>query len=205
MQTIRVDIDKFKMDSPENFWEMNPQFAFIPPYSELKDADTSNNHSYSSRTMWVIVFMLSPDEEENLFYRRPVEERIEILKKFHPKLDWNEPIFKKCLKHFPEDCLTNVEREIIKAEKTIQDRVDLINSTEWTLDSTEIVRNEKTGQPMSLLVKGTALQLNTLQKDLEKAIKSLEQLKVKYNKEKIERRTKGKKFVHAGQNNDFWS
>ena len=101
--------------------------------------------------------------------------------------------------------LKQLEREIIKAEKTIQDRVDLINSTEWTLDSTEIVRNEKTGQPMSLLVKGTALQLNTLQKDLEKAIKSLEQLKVKYNKEKIERRTKGKKFVHAGQNNDFWS
>lgn len=201
---VRVELDKFDINSPPKFWEMNPQFVFLPPYSKLYKSDKSKDHSHSSKTMWVIVFMLSPDEDENLFYHRNANERMQILKDFHSDLDWDNENFLECYTAFPNDCLSSVEREIIKAEKTIEDRVNLINSTKWTLDSTKIVRNEKTGQPTSVTIKGTALQLNTLQKDLEKAINSLEKLKAKYNKEKAERRTKGKKFVHQGQGKEFW-
>ena len=62
---VRVDLEKFVLDSPPKFWELNPQFAYLPPYSKLYKRDSKKDHSHSSKTMWVIIFMLSPDEDEN--------------------------------------------------------------------------------------------------------------------------------------------
>lgn len=201
---IRVDLEKFKLDSPDHFWEQNPQFRFLDPYSELYENDNSDNHSYSSKAMWVIVFMLSPDEDDNLFYRRSEEARKEALIKFHPDLNWEEKTFLECYNSFPQDCLSTVEREIKKAERTIQDRVDLINDTEWTLDETQVRVNQKTGKNETVLIKGTAGQLDTLQRNLPKAIEVLEQLKQRYAKEKAERKGRGKLHIHEGQTSKFW-
>ncbi len=62
-----VKINKnFSWDT--NFWELNPQVAFIYPFSVLYNWDDGQDKS--SQHMWSVFFMVDPDEEEQPLTRR---------------------------------------------------------------------------------------------------------------------------------------
>ena len=75
----------------KNFWEVNPQLVYIPPFSELYNKDKSKNKEKSSKNMWCIFFMSDPDEDKNKFYRIPEKERLEISQSFNRNANISNP------------------------------------------------------------------------------------------------------------------
>ena len=90
----------------KNFWEVNPQLVYIPPFSELYNKDKSKNKEKSSKNMWRIFFMSDPDEDKNKFYRIPEKERLEMLKEvFHPDFDTEKEMVQLCINKYSYICL----------------------------------------------------------------------------------------------------
>lgn len=194
----------FTLESPDNFWVQNPQMIFFAPYDELYNMDKSKNHSHSSRTMWVINFMQNPDDVENIFYRLPIEDRKEMLSStFHKKLDWEDPVFKKCYNAFPTHCMSSIKRNLKIASESLGKTTELISETELTLDES-IIKMDDRGKEYVLNIKGTAPQIMKLQKDFNIILERFDKLADKYITEKSKTRVQGGGRITKGESSDFW-
>jgi hypothetical protein len=140
--------------------------------------------------------MQYPDEEVNVFFRISEEERRKILEENLIKPDYLDTVFEQCYNVFPFECLTAVQRALKEETEVLVKRSRLIRDTELTLDSTD-----ENGKP----VKGTATQINQLQKDAPKVYEQYEKLKEKFIAEKQSMKGKGGVKLSQTEKGDFWN
>lgn len=155
----------------EDFWKINPQLQYLYPFSKLKQELKD-----SSQHMWAIFFMSDPDEEINKFFRYDLDKRKENINNYYSKIKWNNDTFKECLDAYPFECLNSVQRSLKSQLDSLKQRNKVLTNTEYTLDYTD----EETGK----LIKGTALQLDTMHKNTAKIYDQVEEALNKFQKQK---------------------
>lgn len=188
-----ISINSDKINHLLNFWTLNPQFQIYSPFSKLYKSDPDKE--YTSNLMWFIVFMQHPDEDINMFFRIPTDERQLMLERELIKPDWSDE-FTECYDSFPFHCLTAVQRALKEEVDVLVKRAKLIKETDLTLDTTD--ENGK-------LVKGTAAQINTLQKDAPKVYQQYEQLYNQFIAEKQMVKAKGGAKITKAEDDNFWN
>lgn len=188
-----IAINSDKINHLLNFWKLNPQFQIYSPFSKLYKS--SKDEEATSKLMWFIVFMQHPDEELNIFFRIPTDERQLMLERELIKPTWDD-IFTECFDAFPFQCLTAVQRALQEEINVLVKRSKLIKETDLTLDS-----NDENGKP----VKGTATQINTLQKDAPKVYQQYEELYNKFIAEKQMVKAKGGSKITKAEDDNFWN
>ena len=63
--------------------------------------------------MWVCAVMSHPDENVNKMYRNDVDTRKKDIKTYMLKtVDWEDKLLKKCIKAYPEKCLSQIQKRI---------------------------------------------------------------------------------------------
>lgn len=149
--------------------------------------------------MYLIAFMSDPDEEENIYYRIPEPERMEMLKEtFASDIDTEDELWQECLIAYGAECLTAVERALKIEKDALTKRAMLIKDTELTLDRTQIVGDK------SVIIKGTATQINTLQKDFPKILAQYAQAEQEFIKSKALARVEGGAKLAKSEEEGFW-
>lgn len=187
------------LDQATNFWEVNPQFKIYYPFHLLYDKDKSKDKDFSSRQMWTVFFMCDPDEHDNIFYRMAFEERKKMLSEtFVKDLDWNNPDFVKCLEAYPLECMTAVQRAYAEEKNQLRKRAKLIADTELTLDTTEFLGDK------TIVIKGTATQINMLQKDSLSIYQKYQKIEEEFIKDKQSARAKGGSKLTKSEKGDLW-
>lgn len=115
-----------------NFWDNNMFISILKPFSNLYDRDSSKNKNHSSKEMVVIFFMCDPDQQENLFYRIPYKERLQMLKETYFS-DFNEDdeVIKECIKMYPHVILDAIQRAFKEEIDSMVDRGERIRSFDY--------------------------------------------------------------------------
>lgn len=195
---VKIPMSLSDSDPDKSIWEKNPQLKYYSPYGDLYDADTSKDKMFSSRQMWCIVFYNDPDEERNIFFRgSPAERKEKILERYGKDIDWEDYLFQRCLKAYPEDCMTIVERALAMEKDKLMQRAELIRNTDLTLDETDPV----TGK----VIKGTALQIAALQNSAAKAYESYKNVEDLFREEREAVRAYGGGTIPvADRTKGFW-
>jgi len=124
------------------------------------------------------------------------EERRKILEENLINPNYEDPIFDQCYNAFPFECLTAVQRALKEETEVLVKRSRLIRDTDLTLDSTD-----ENGKP----IKGTATQINILQKDAPKVYEQYEKLKEKFIAEKQSMKGKGGAKLSKTEQGQFWN
>jgi hypothetical protein len=120
----------------DSFWHLNPQLVIMKPFSKLYNADKSKDKMESSKQMWCVFFCSSADEENNLFYRIPIEERKEMLKETYvPKINWNDSLFKECCDSYPLLCMNSTERALQEMKEFLMKRKKALLAMDYNLES----------------------------------------------------------------------
>lgn len=168
-----VRINKtFSID--QNFWELNPQLVILPPFNKLYKIKDS------SKIMWCIFFMCDPDEDENKLYRLQEEKRKETIEGNYYKVNWEDPLIKECLEAYPFECMSSIERALKDEKDSLVRRANLFRTTELTLDKTKIIDGK------SVVIKGTAIQLDTMRAKTLKIYEEFEKVEAKFKEQKAE-------------------
>jgi len=141
-----VNVDKsFAPDS--NFWDLNPHFIYVKPFSEIYANDESKNKIQSSKTMWCILWMSDPDEEVNKYYRLPYNDRLEVCKEYHSTFDVDDTLVGECMSAYEYVCLTSIER-ILKEEKdALMKRAQFLRSMEYNMDTMKALDEARAKSP----------------------------------------------------------
>lgn len=191
-------------DPDDNWWVLNPQMKYYKPFSKLYERDNSKDKTYSSKEMHVIFFMCDPDEELNLYYRMGDKERLDMLKDTYcPEVDLEDEIWKECLETYPFEMLNAVERALKIEKDQLKKRTKLIKETTLTLDRTEIITDSKGGEKTAT-IKGTATQINQLQKDFPKIMQQYEEIEQRFIKQKEVVRVEGGSKLNRSEQKNFW-
>lgn len=185
-KTSLTKLDRsFKPDI--NYWELNPQVAYIEPFDRIYAVDDGGEAS--SKTMWAIFFMCDPDEEENLLYRLKINDRKKAVEKYFPNIDWDNELLKEGLKEYPYQCLNTVQRALKSELDTLKDREELIRETERTMD--DYMRHpdgsyilDKQNKP--IWIKGNAAQLDKMHGQTSKLYENIEKVIEKFMFQKAE-------------------
>ena len=185
-----VQINSEQINHLLDFWDVNPLFNLYKPFSNLKKVKDS------SKLMWFIVLMQYPDEDVNIFFRISENERRKMLEETLIKPDYSNKVFMECYEKFPFECLTAVQRALKEETEVLVKRSQLIRDTDLTLDTTD--ENGK-------LIKGTATQINILQKDAPKVYEQYEKLKEKFIAEKQSMKARGGVKMSVTEKGDFWN
>jgi hypothetical protein len=194
-----IKINYRTLDQAVNFWELNPQFKIYPPFHLLYEKDKSKDKDFSSRQMWTIFFMCDPDENDNIFYRIAYGERKKTLSEtFVKDLDWDDANFVKCLEAYPLECMTAVQRAYAEEKNQLQKRAKLISDTELTLDTTTFLEGKV------IVIKGTATQINMLQKDSLSIYQKYQKIEEEFIKDKQSVRAKGGSKLTKSEKGDLW-
>lgn len=160
-----------------NFWHLNPTIPLIKPFNEIYNEDNSKDKVNSSKVMWCIFFNNDPDEELNIYYKIPIEEREEMLKEvFYPEMD-----FEKYSKHqeaYRNLCLTSVQKDLLLEKEALHKRAIFLRDTDYTLDTYETMTIGNRFQRVTL--PGTAKQLDSMKKATESIMKNFERIEEKY-------------------------
>jgi len=181
-----------------NFWELNPTFMLYKPFDALYKEDKSKDKVESSKVMWFIFFMTYPDEDLNIFYRVKEEvRRTMLMETLAPKVSDD---IDTLLSQFTNLCLTTVQKTLKEEIEQLVKRADLIKNTELTLDRSLMDANGK-----MYTEKGTATQINLLQKDSLKIYESYEKIRNKFLEEKTVARGKaGIKLTRVEEDENFF-
>lgn len=191
-------------DPDDNWWELNPQMKYYKPFSRLYERDDSPDHTYSSKEMHVIFFMCDPDEELNIYYRMGDKERLEMLKEtYAPEVDFEDEVWKECLEAYPFEMLDAIERALKIEKDQLKKRTKLIETTELTLDRTQIIEDSRGGQKTAT-IKGTATQINQLQKDFPKIMQQYEEVEQRFLKSKEVAKVRGGSKLSKSEEKGFW-
>lgn len=193
-----MTISNFSEDAIDKFWKLHPQLIYMIPFNLLYAQDKSEDKKESSKLMWYINFMNNPDENNNIFYRIDLEERKKMLLRTI-QLDEDlleDDIVKECEKAYLYTCLTKIQRSLKVAMDSLEQRHILLRDTKPTLDYTDIID----GKPIT--IKGTATQLNVLQKDFPKLIEAYEKAYEKFSTEKATMVAKGGAYIPKGELDD---
>jgi len=159
-----------------NFWDINPQMIIMAPFNDLYNLDKGGTES--SNYAWMCFFMCEPDEEQNIFFRIPPEERIIMLKEtYFPEFKEIKE-YTECVLAYKELCMTSTERSLLKQKEFIRERDAFLESKEYTLDASMVEQGKVFTMP------GTAKQLEAMHKVTPSIYKMLRELEDMYIKEK---------------------
>lgn len=202
-----VNIANFTVDSPDKFWIQNPQLVFMKPFSAFYKADTSKDKHISSRWMWYCHFMKCPYDKENLYYRmelhlREATLREALLDGYDLDLD-GEMAFEECFDQYPNICLSTIERQFADILAEIEKIKAKITKTDITYDTTQIERNEKTGAPVSVTIKGNSKEYIGLLKAIDPLTKQFRNIYEELVLEKSKTQTYGQEQINKGED-DSW-
>lgn len=187
---VRIPINAGKYNPDKNIWELNPQLKYFQPYADLYDKDTSAKKEVSSRMVWCAIMYHHPDDQENIFFRAPKHERMKkIAEKYGKGLDFKDEVFRRVVKSYAIDSMTTIQRAFAEEKNKLVERADLIRRTPMTFDYTD-AESGKT-------IKGTALQINTLQKDAGKVYEEYKKIELLFEKERQQLRPHGGGIVSA--------
>jgi hypothetical protein len=120
----------------DNFWHLNPQLIYIKPFADLYSVDKSKGKIKSSNDMWCIFFMEEQDEEFNLFFRIPKEDRLKMLKEvYNLEFDEKNPLVVLCCESYSEFILTAIERSLKDMKELLTKRAKTLLNMEYNLDT----------------------------------------------------------------------
>lgn len=164
-----------------NFWELNPQLSLIKPFSILYESDKLKNKIDSSKLMWAFYFNNYPDEEENIYYRIPKDQREPMLEEVFtlpkPLIEYTTE-----QEEFRKICLTSTQKDLLLEKEALHERAIFLRDTKYTLDSYEIVTIGSRAQ--RVVLPGTAKQLDQMKKATDAIMKNFERIEEKYLAEK---------------------
>jgi hypothetical protein len=164
-----------------NFWELNSQLSLIKPFSILYESDKSKNKVDSSKLMWAFYFNNYPDEEENIYYRIPKDQREPMLEEVFtlpkPLIEYTTE-----QEEFRKICLTSTQKDLLLEKEALHERAIFLRDTKYTLDSYEIVTIGSRAQ--RVVLPGTAKQLDQMKKATDAIMKNFERIEEKYLAEK---------------------
>lgn len=161
----------------QNFWELNPQLIIMQPFDRLYATDDGGE--VSSKYAWMCFFMKDPDEDDNVFYSLPEEQRVKMLREtYFPDLDLGFKEYVDCLEAYPDICLSMVEKSIMKQKELIRRRDRFLDNMEYTLDSHQVVAGKVQ------VIPGTFKQLEAAHKTTPQVYKMLKELEELFIQEK---------------------
>jgi NAD(P)H-flavin reductase len=184
----------FPVTLTENIWKTNPQLKYIPPFSELYNSDSSEEHKQSSDIMTSIILYTDP-RYENKIYRLEEQLKISTIKAFCEDFDLENDLITKCIIAYPDCCLTPAARAFIREEKELSKRTDYMEQTPYV--KAEAVRDKNgaivyvSGKPM--MIEGTVRELEMMKKNTLAIYKQYEQVKKIFEEEQ-----KGEIRIHGG-------
>jgi hypothetical protein len=126
-----------------SFWEKNPQLAVLHPFSELYNRDKSKGKQVSSVEGWAVVFYCEPDEDINVFYRFPEQERkVEIEQGLSlPTSIWGDASVMRCIERYPMICLDSVGRGLKEYKDVLERRASFLKTSEYNLETMTQIDN----------------------------------------------------------------
>jgi hypothetical protein len=180
----RIPIYGGKYNPDENIWKLNPQLKYFSPYSELYEKDKSEGKSLSSKMVWCIIMYCHPDDQENIFFRVPKKDRMKKIAASYGKgIDFKDETFLRAIRAYQKDSMTTIERALMLEKDKITERAELIRRTPMTFDYSD----PESGKT----IKGTAMQINTLQKDAGKVYEEYKKIELLFQKERQQLRPHG--------------
>lgn len=131
MSNVSFDILRsFRIDS--NFWDENPEFLVIKEFKEFHKNDKSKAKNISSTTMWAICLLEHPKSKFSNVGR---SKRIEIITEdFISAKNWVDK-YEKLIEKFKEIALSRIQRIVSQWADKIDERIDVISKTEYTLEN----------------------------------------------------------------------
>lgn len=133
-----INIKKeFKPDL--NFWELNPHLRYVRPFSELYAEDSSKGKWDSSNNMWCVYYLSEPDEDINLYYRLPLDQLIDTCQNFNPKFDYENELIQRCIKEYPETCLTTIERMLKMTKDLFKKRAMFLKDVDYDFNTMTVI------------------------------------------------------------------
>lgn len=144
-----------------NFWESNPGFLIISPFSELYESEYTKEES--SKIAWCIS-LFCETSDKSIFAHFPEKERKEELNHFFP-IPWEDELIQKCLKKYPFIAMTAAARSL-KEEEDI-----LMSRTEFLRQQYDIAIKEKdisSVEKLERMLKNNSALYDNLEKAQEK-------------------------------------
>jgi hypothetical protein len=108
-----------------NYWEIDNQLAFIPPFKELYDLDKSKGKKDSSLKMWAIAFYCHPDSR---IINYPEKEKRGLIETdiVGDKIEWNK--LEGFIKDYKNLYLTQAKRSLVNWKIKLEERDDYLMS-----------------------------------------------------------------------------
>jgi len=111
----------------------NPHLTIIEPYKTLYLRDKSKDKKIACNEFYAVWVICSPDEQENKMLKMSEEKRKEIIAE-SIKINWNDPIIKKCIEDYPTKCFTIAERTLKGIQDKLVERDIFLKASPYTMD-----------------------------------------------------------------------
>jgi len=118
----------------QNFWELNPQLIYMPPFHRVYQLDDGG--TYSSKMMYCVVFVCEPDESVNKFFRHGRSKIESMLKEtYFPEFDFKDKLYLEVLESYSEICFDSVKKSFLDKKKSLKKLATFLNGLEYSLDN----------------------------------------------------------------------
>lgn len=165
----------------DNFWEVNPQVAYVEPFNKLYKID--DGQDLSSAYMWACYFNNYPDESLNFLFRYSQEKRDKALLDFYPDLDLENELYLECNEAFPFACLNSIQRALKEELDSLKVRARKLRDTPYTFDHYWVGPTgdyilDKSEKP--IMLKGSAKDIDAARAKTAKIYEGVEQALEKF-------------------------
>lgn len=108
-----------------NYWEIDNQLAFVPPFKELYGTDKTKGKKDSSLTMWAIAFYCHPDSRIVNF---PEQEKRVLIESdmVGSKMEWSK--LDSYIKEYKNLYLTQAKRSLVNWKIKLEERDEYLMS-----------------------------------------------------------------------------
>ena len=110
-------------DINHNFWEVNKQFKYLTPYSDLYNQDETPDKDYSSKQMWCIA-MMQDVSTKNQYRSMPFDQKLDACKVYFPMFELDD--VQKQYVDYPKVVMTDRQRSFQKASESLHELEDTI-------------------------------------------------------------------------------
>ena len=184
----------------------NPHLKHIEPFKTLYDRDKSKDKRRASDEFYAMFVMCSPDENVNKWIKLPEEERKVIVEK-SLKINWEDSVFQKCLKEYPNLCMTTAEKTLLTIRNKLLERDQFLKNSPYTSD---VYARDLNGNYISkgntfLVDKLSADKIDAMIKSSTGLYKELADAEKMFNIDKDNFSIKGQRRVTDTEDRTLWN